>query len=324
MTVPSTVPTSGMCGEPVRGDVRRAGRRLHARVGGVGVHGGCDVGRERPGRGGPDDEVLAIALEQRQAHVERRVGDVLVGVDQLVLGERRAAARAPRHRAMALVEPSQLMHALEKLPDVRDVGIGHRVVRLVPVHPLPEPLGVLGQLARIRRHPLTAGDGELVEAVLLDLGLGVEPELLLDPHLDPQALAVEAVLVALIMAEHRVVALPDVLDRAAPSVVHPHRVVGGDGAVDEAELLVAAIGVAQHLEGALGLPSLERAMLQRDVVGLRRDGLKRRHARSVLMRAETGHRRTDATMAGGRLPLRNRCRCDGSSRRKQRALRGRC
>ena len=45
----------------------------------------------------------------------------------------------------------------------------------------------------------------------LDLVLRVEAERLLDLHLDPQALAVEAVLVALILAERRVIALEQVL-----------------------------------------------------------------------------------------------------------------
>ena len=51
--------------------------------------------------------------------------------------------------------------------------------------------------------------------------------------LDPQALAVEAVLVALVLAEHRVEALVQVLVRPTPRVVDAHRVVGGDGAVEE-------------------------------------------------------------------------------------------
>jgi hypothetical protein len=56
----------------------------------------------------------------------------------------------------------------------------------------------------------------LVEAVLLDLALRVQPELVLDADLDPQALAVEPVLVALVEAAQRLVALEDVLERPPP------------------------------------------------------------------------------------------------------------
>ena len=64
--------------------------------------------------------------------------------------------------------------------------------------------GVLG-------HAVAAGAREAVEPVGLDLVLRVEPERLLDLDLDPETLAVEAVLVALILAERRVVALEQVL-----------------------------------------------------------------------------------------------------------------
>ena len=127
-------------------------------------------------------------------------------------------------------------------------------------------LGVLG-------HALLAALCELGEAVLLDLALRVEPQRLLDLHLDPEALAVEAVLVALVEAAQRLVALEDVLERPAPRVVHAHRVVRGDRAVDEAEPLAAAVLLAQLLERPLGIPAREHLPLERRVVG---DTRKRR------------------------------------------------
>ena len=55
-------------------------------------------------------------------------------------------------------------------------------------------------IAGVLRDAVAAGARELVETVRLDLALRVEPERLLDLDLDPEALAVEAVLVALILA----------------------------------------------------------------------------------------------------------------------------
>jgi thioredoxin 1 len=66
---------------------------------------------------------------------------------------------------------------------------------------------------------LAAAPGELGEPVLLDLALRVEPERLLDLDLDPEALAVEPVLVALLEAAKRLVALEQVLQRPPPGVV---------------------------------------------------------------------------------------------------------
>ena len=130
---------------------------------------------------------------------------------------------------------------------------------------------------RVLGDAVAAGAHELVEAVLLDLALRVQPERLLDLDLDPQALAVEAVLEPLVAAAHRLVALEEVLQRPAPRVVHAHRVVGRDRAVDERERLAAADLLAQPLERPFALPQLEDRVLDRGVVGLLGDGAVGRH-----------------------------------------------
>src|SRR5205823_5246401 len=95
-----------------------AGQRFDAHVVFVGMHRRGDVGGKRPWRRGPDDEVLALAVADRETYVQRWVRDVVVGVHQLVLRQRRSAARAPRHRAMSAVEPPARIALLEEAPDV--------------------------------------------------------------------------------------------------------------------------------------------------------------------------------------------------------------
>src|SRR5207302_1796562 len=77
-------------------------------VGGVWMDGGRDVRGERPRRRRPDGQRLALATLQREAHVERRVLELLVVLlaGLLVLRERGAAAGAPLGRSVALVEPA--------------------------------------------------------------------------------------------------------------------------------------------------------------------------------------------------------------------------
>ena len=107
-----------------------------------------------------------------------------------------------------------------------------------------------GELA----HPLLAQLDEPIDAVGLDVPLGGETQLLLHLHLYPEALAVEAVLVALLEALHGLVALVQVLVGASPCVVDAHGVVGGDGAVDERVALVrgvVAVEVLLHHPGLL-------------------------------------------------------------------------
>ena len=125
-----------------------------------------------------------------------------------------------------------------------------QLVRVVPVHPHAEPDRLLGLARGVGQHALLAERHEPVDAVGLDVALRREAEVALDVDLDPQALAVEAVLVALVLAEHRVEALVEVLVGAAPGVVDAHRVVGGDRPVEEAPARAAGVLGAQPGERA--------------------------------------------------------------------------
>src|SRR5439155_8887106 len=255
---------------------------------GVGLDRGRDVGRQRPRRRRPDDQRLALAALQWEAHVERRVLELLVVLlaGLFVLRERGAASGAPLGRAVALVEPAAPARLGEEAPDVLDVRVRERQVVVAPVHPLAEALRLLGHHADELRDPLLAALRELGEPVVLDLPLRVETELLLDLDLDPEALAVEAVLVALVEAPERLVALEDVLQRAAPGVVDAHRVVGRDRPVDEAPALVAAVLLAQPLKGPLLLPALEDLVLERRMI---RNGRQRLEDRLHLSMVPSGN-----------------------------------
>ena len=112
-----------------------------------------------------------------------------------------------------------------------------------------------------------------VDAVGLDVALGGEAEVALDVDLDPQALAVEPVLVALVLAEHRVEALVQVLVRAAPGVVDAHRVVGRDRPVEEAPARAAGVLRAQPGERPALAPLGQDLVLLGDEIGLRADGV---------------------------------------------------
>ena len=206
---------------------------------------------------------------------------VLAGED-LVLGDRGPAARAPDGRTMALIQPAAFVDGLQEPPDVLDVRVGEGVVVRVPVHPHAEARGLLRDDLGELRHPLLAPLRELGEPVLLDLALRVEPERPLDLDLDPEALAVEAVLVALVEAAKRLVALEDVLERPPPGVMDAHRVVRGDRAVHEAEARASPVQLAELLEGPLALPELEDLELEMVMVRLVREGWEhRRHQSSV-------------------------------------------
>jgi len=84
-------------------------------------------------------------------------------------------------------------------------------VRVIPVHPHAEPDRLLGLARGIGEDALLAQADELGDAVVLDVTLAREPEIPLHVDLDPEALTVEAVLIALIAAVHRPEPLEEVL-----------------------------------------------------------------------------------------------------------------
>ena len=240
----------------------------------VGLDRRGDVRRQRPGRRRPDDEGLPRPLEEREADVERGIAPVLVdaGLRELVLRQRRAAARAPLRRAMTEVEPAALVDELQEPPDVLDVRVAEREVVLAPVHPLAEADRAFGQRLGGLHHDLTATPGELREPVLLDLPLRVEPERALDADLDPEPLAVEPVLVALVESVQRLVALEDVLQRPPPGGVDAeHHSIGGHRPVDEAEAGPAGVPLAEKRERPLAFPEVEDLPLERVVIRLVRE-----------------------------------------------------
>jgi hypothetical protein len=111
--------------------------------------------------------------------------------------------------------------------------------------------------------------GELGEAVLFDLTLRVQAQRPLDLDLHVKTLAIEPILVALVVAAKGLVALEDVLERAAPRVMDAHRIVGRDRAVDEAPLGPVGVPLPEPLEDSLALPPLEDPALERGVIGYR-------------------------------------------------------
>jgi hypothetical protein len=86
---------------------------------------------------------------------------------------------------VAEVEPATLVDDLQEPPDVLDVGVAEGEVVVVPVHPLAQPLRGTRELLRRPDHDLAALLRERLEAVVLDLALGVEPQGALDADLDP-------------------------------------------------------------------------------------------------------------------------------------------
>ena len=257
----------GLVGEAFDGDPLAG---VLSAVLGVGIDRGGDVRRQCPRRRRPDDERLPVTSLQREADEERRIRLVAVdvGLRQLVLRDRRAAARAPLGRAVSLVQRAALVQCLQEPPDVLDVRVAEGVVVVPPVHPLAEPDRLTRDDARRLCDQLAATARELVDPVLLDLRLRVEAEFPLDLDLDPQPLTVEPVLVALVETLHRLVALEQILVRAAPEMVDAQPVgrVRRLRAVEEAPVRSASVAFAEPVEDPLLVPPGEDLLLEGGVI----------------------------------------------------------
>ena len=191
------------------------------------------VGRQGPGRRGPDDERRLLPLEprvglpqitdDREADIDRRRGVVLVF--DLGLGQRRVMREAPVHRLLVAVDEPGAREPGQLAGDRRLVVLRQRQVGVVPVAEAAEPLELgAHDVDELQRVPLAVA-AEVGGAQLSRL----RPQLFFDLLLDRQPVAVPA------GAEHRPLAHQqlrpddDVLEHLVEdrSVVDGARRVGG-------------------------------------------------------------------------------------------------
>jgi len=150
--------------------------------------------------------------------------------------------------------------------------------RIIPVHPVAEANRLLRLHGRHAQHALLAAQHKAIEPIGLDVLLGSKAELLFDLHLDPQALAIKAVLVAQLSALHGPKAAKEVLVGASPAMMHAHGIVGCDGPVDERPVRLALVELAQFIKGVRLLPKAEHLPLLRDKIHIGRNRVERSHA----------------------------------------------
>ncbi len=212
-------------------DDERAGLAARDDVVDVRVDRDRGVGHERPRRRRPDEQVRLArprARRQGEADVDRRVGDVLVALRDLVVGQPGAAARAVRRDAVVLDEQALVEDLLERPPHRLDVVAVHRPVGVVVVGPVAHPLAHRFERVDVALDVLAALRVELGDSVGLDVGLAGEPEFLLDCEFDGQAVAVPAGYPRDVVALHRLEPRKDVLEDARLDVVGTgHAVRGG-------------------------------------------------------------------------------------------------
>ena len=276
----------------VAGEDEALAAALDERVGDVGADRGRHVADERPRRGGPDGERDGLWLasgvrarrltghsrgcvrREREAHVDRVFGDVLVALRDLVAADRRTATRAVGHDLVSLVEQVLVPDLPEDPPDRLDVVVREGVVGVVEVEPEADPLGEAHPLLEVGRDALATELIELGDAVGLDLSLAVDAEAALDLEFHRQAVRVPARLARHAVPAHRLVAREEVLEDARDDVMRARAAVGRRRSFVEHVEWRVVTALEALLEDAVLLPELEGPGVERREVDARRDVLE--------------------------------------------------
>src|SRR5215211_3141328 len=187
------------------------------------------------------------------------------------------------------------------MPDRVVVFVRHRVIGVVPVHPVAEPDRLVGLALGKAADTLLASLDEFRDAERFDVAFAFETELFLNLDLDPESLTIEPVLEALFFAEHRLVPLKKVLIGAPPGMMDAHRIVGRDWAVKERVTFMRLVVLLQVLrDDAVALPPIEKLTLLRREIDFGSDLFERGHGAAPV----------HARFASNKKPVLNRGRAN--------------
>ena len=226
------------------------------------IHAQRDVGRKRPRRRRPCEEI-ALLVTQFELDENGLLLDELVALRDLVRRKRRAAARTIGHDLVTLVQQAGVRNLLDRPPLRLDVVVLIGDVRMLHVRPIAYALGHALPLVLVLPDALLALADERLDAVLLDVLLAVHAEQFLDLQLDGQSVSVPPRLAQHVIALHRLVTRYDVLHNTRQYVTDVRLAVGGRRTVVEGELGLALGRLYALFEDAVALPKLEHLLLSR-------------------------------------------------------------
>ncbi len=175
-------------------------------------------------------------------------------------------------------EQALVVDLLQRPPDALDVVVRHRLVRVAEVGPIGDPLGEALPVGHVPQDALATPRVELVDAVGLDVALGLQAEFLLDLELDRKAVTVPATAAGNGVAAHRLVARIDVFEDAGQHVVHARPAVRRRRPFVDDVLVGSLAGRDGAGEHVLVAPSLEDLSLERGHIDLRSNRAEDGHA----------------------------------------------
>ena len=218
-------------------DIGAALVRLNAAIGLMGIDAQGQVAGQGPGGGGPGQQIGVFLALYLKADEGGLFFYVLIALGHLVAGQGGAAAGAVGDDLVALVDHTLFGDLLQAPPHGFDVVIVIGDIGMLHIHPEAHALGHVLPQMQVLPYAFLAFLDEGLDAVLLDLGLAVQAQLLFHFQLHRQAVGIPARDAQHVFALHGLIAGDQILDGAGQHVADVGLAVGGRRAVKEGEVL---------------------------------------------------------------------------------------
>ena len=179
----------------------------------VGIHTQSHVGRKRPGRGRPREEVTFRTHAPEFGYAGALL-DVLVSLRHFVRAERSSAAGAVRHYLEALVDKPLVEHGFEHPPHRFDIVVVVSDIGVVHIHPIAHALGHTLPFVLVFPHAFLALFDKRFHAVLFNILLAVHAQLFFHLQLHGQTVRVPAGFAQNVIPLHRLVTGDNILHDA--------------------------------------------------------------------------------------------------------------
>ena len=187
---------------------------FHAHVIERGIHAERDVGRQRPGRSRPGENIQIFFAFHFEFHVRRFLFYVFIPLRHFVRRKRGAAARAIRHDFMPLIQQTFFVHFFQRPPLRFDIIVVIRNVRIIHIAPVPHAIGHLFPFRGILPYGFFTFADERLDPVRLDLRFMIEAQFLFHFQFHGKPVRIPARFTKNVIALHRAVSRNDVFHYA--------------------------------------------------------------------------------------------------------------
>ena len=194
------------------------------------------VGRQRPRRGSPCDDVTAVCEVELGCAGEVLDIAVATGLVEFVRAEACSGGRRVGLNGVTLVEVAFFVELFEQVPECLDVLVVVGDIGVVEVHPIAHLLGEVGPLARVFHHFAPARGVVFVHRNLLADILFGDAEHFLYAQFDGQAMGVPTGFTADLEALHGLEATESVLNGSRHDMVNTRHSVSRRRSFEEQKL----------------------------------------------------------------------------------------